>query len=269
MHEVVALHERYPDRRLWMTEVCQLKYGAPTIPLPATILKTETSGEIKSSQIWEPAFPAANDNFKRRLAVTSSRSNWTVSGLITRPGFGSTNRFEEVNVILSKTRVAKAIMVATTTTAIAACASLTRAASEAQYKIKFERNVRVRMRDGVELAAVVVRPDAEGKFPAIMWYFPYKFLPMIEPAYSERDDNLLFEGQVFFAEHGYASVSYDVRGTGESGGSTQDMYSDQERQDGYDLNPARSSGVEVRFWPFLSSRTGNSATLSLTSLLVR
>ena len=32
------------------------------------------------------------------------------------------------------------------------------------------------MRDGVELAAKIVRPDAEGRFPGVMMYYPYRFL---------------------------------------------------------------------------------------------
>ncbi len=46
---------------------------------------------------------------------------------------------------------------------------------EAQYKVKVEF-VRVRMRDGVEVAARIIRPDAEGRFPAIMGYTPYRGL---------------------------------------------------------------------------------------------
>ncbi|MBI3923096.1 MAG: hypothetical protein HY318_16870, partial [Armatimonadetes bacterium] len=44
---------------------------------------------------------------------------------------------------------------------------------EPEYEVKYERTVWVPMRDGVELAASITRPDAEGKFPAIMEYTPY------------------------------------------------------------------------------------------------
>ena len=54
---------------------------------------------------------------------------------------------------------------------------------EAQYKVKVEF-VRVRMRDGVELAARIARPDAEGRFPAIMGYLPYRRLTAFKPAPS-------------------------------------------------------------------------------------
>ena len=49
--------------------------------------------------------------------------------------------------------------------------------SEPKYKnnLKVEF-VRVPMRDGVELAAKIVRPNAEGRFPGVMMYYPYRFL---------------------------------------------------------------------------------------------
>ena len=107
--------------------------------------------------------------------------------------------------------------------------------SEAKYKVKVIPNVRVRMRDGVELAAKITRPDAEGKFPAIMSYNPYRRLTTLKPAFSERDYANGPHASNYFAERGYVMVDYDVRGTGNSGGSSQEMYADAERQDGYEM----------------------------------
>ena len=42
--------------------------------------------------------------------------------------------------------------------------------SQPKYKIKVHRRVRVRVWDGVEIAAVIVRPEAPERFPAIMAY---------------------------------------------------------------------------------------------------
>lgn len=104
-----------------------------------------------------------------------------------------------------------------------------------KYKIKIDRQVRAKMRDGVELGAIVVRPDAEGKFPAIMSYSPYRSLSAVKMEYTDRDYNNTEDGPSYFAEHGYAVIYYDVRGTGNSGGSSPDMYADKERRDGYDM----------------------------------
>src|ERR1700754_1010256 len=92
---------------------------------------------------------------------------------------------------------------------------------EPDYKIKVERNVRVRMPDGVELAAVIIRPDHEGRFPAIMSYSPYRRIPLIESQPSEENFDLYAHGASYFAQRGYAVIHYDVRGTGNSGGYSQ------------------------------------------------
>jgi len=103
------------------------------------------------------------------------------------------------------------------------------------YKVKVLPDVRVRMRDGVELAVRIIRPDADGEFPALMACSPYRLLTVLEPASSASVYSNTRNAPYFFAERGYISVNYDVRGTGASGGSSPDMYSDAERQDGYDM----------------------------------
>jgi len=107
--------------------------------------------------------------------------------------------------------------------------------SQPTYKARVDRHVRVLLRDGVELAAVVVRPDADGRFPAIMGYTPYRWLPNVKDAHSDLKYNHRWDGPTYFAERGYAVVYFDVRGTGNSAGSSQDIYSDQERRDAYDM----------------------------------
>jgi uncharacterized protein len=93
--------------------------------------------------------------------------------------------------------------------------------------------LRVRMQDGVELAVLIVGPDAEGKFPAVMSYNPYRALAGLKASKREPANGATVP--TYLAAHGYVSVNYDVRGTGDSGGSSVDMYSDAERQDGYDM----------------------------------
>jgi predicted acyl esterase len=109
------------------------------------------------------------------------------------------------------------------------------AVSEAKYKVNFDNKVRVKMRDGVEIAAAIARPDAPGKFPAIMVYWPYRRVVQQRSTYSEREYNNTIHGSSYFAERGYAVITFDVRGTGNSGGSSQDIYSDDERRDAYEM----------------------------------
>ena len=105
------------------------------------------------------------------------------------------------------------------------------AVSEVEYKVKIIPYVRVPMRDGVELAVKITRPDAEGQFPAIMEYNPYrriaKPLPDLHDEYPPSVP--------YLAERGYVIVQFDVRGTGNSGGYSTDIYSDEERQDAYEM----------------------------------
>src|SRR6266566_4234009 len=42
-----------------------------------------------------------------------------------------------------------------------------------QYAVTYERNVEVKMRDGVTLKADIFRPQAEGKFPVLLQRTPY------------------------------------------------------------------------------------------------
>ena len=48
-----------------------------------------------------------------------------------------------------------------------------RVASEKKFGIKVEENVMVTTRDGVRVAVDVYRPDAPGKFPALLALSPY------------------------------------------------------------------------------------------------
>ena len=106
--------------------------------------------------------------------------------------------------------------------------------SAAEYTVREER-VRVPVQGGVELAVLITRPDANGKFPAIMEYNPYRSLSFREAASSEFQYSTSKNAPHYLAARGYVVVNYDVRGTGSSGGTSQEMYSDAERQDGYDM----------------------------------
>ena len=79
--------------------------------------------------------------------------------------------------------------------------------AEQTYEIKIEFNVRVKMRDGIELSADVYRPDTEGKFPVILSRTPY----------NKNGSRTLAFGR-YFASRGYVYVEMDVRGRGDSDG---------------------------------------------------
>ena len=84
-------------------------------------------------------------------------------------------------------------------------------------------DVRVEMRDGVELSADIWLPKESGPHPAILLRTPYtKQAGFLSPDYLGK----------YFAAEGYAVVVQDVRGKGLSDGDYRDGH--QEPNDGYD-----------------------------------
>ncbi|MGH7335152.1 MAG: CocE/NonD family hydrolase, partial [Candidatus Rokuibacteriota bacterium] len=84
------------------------------------------------------------------------------------------------------------------------------------------QNARIRMRDGVRLAADLFMPDGAGPFPVILEYLPYR-----------KDDNTVprLEIHHYFAEHGFVGARVDIRGTGNSEGVATDEYPLEEQLD--------------------------------------
>jgi putative CocE/NonD family hydrolase len=95
--------------------------------------------------------------------------------------------------------------------------------SKPQYKVASEANVRVPMRDGVTLATDIFRPDAEGKFPAILIRTPYN-RATVQSVTTAR----------WFAERGYVVLQQDVRGRYDSDGHFYAFKN--EVNDGYDAD---------------------------------
>jgi hypothetical protein len=95
--------------------------------------------------------------------------------------------------------------------------------SKPAYKVKLQHNVRVPMRDGVELSADIYRPDTDGKFPVLLQRTPYS-------------NNTLgaVDQSRFFAERGYAVVQVDVRGRYDSDGKFYAFRN--EPDDGFDTD---------------------------------
>lgn len=98
------------------------------------------------------------------------------------------------------------------------------------YAVTVSRNLRLQMRDGVELSANLWMPvprDSDEKFPAILELIPYR-----------KDDwryNSDMARMTHFAQRGYVGCRVDVRGTGSSDGLALDEYTEAETQDGYEI----------------------------------
>lgn len=107
-----------------------------------------------------------------------------------------------------------------------------------------ERDVAVRLRDGIAIYVDVCRPEDDNvRAPALIAYGPYgkhRGFPPVLGAGADIDpplpDGTPFEAPVaqYWVGHGYAVIYADPRGTWESDGDAT-MFSRQEAEDGYDL----------------------------------
>src|SRR5215469_2900563 len=92
-----------------------------------------------------------------------------------------------------------------------------------RYSVKVERNVSVKMRDGVTLRGDIFRPDADGKFPVLLQRTPYR-------------RSIPWGNDIEFAQHaaslGYVVFLQDVRGRYTSDGEWRPFI--HESEDGYD-----------------------------------
>lgn len=103
--------------------------------------------------------------------------------------------------------------------------------SQPEHGVHHDLNVAIPVRDGVSLMADVHRPNADGRFPALVAASPYPRqiqdlgAPMgfIEAGITD-----------YWVPRGYGHVIANVRGTGGSGG-TFGFFDAQERRDMYDL----------------------------------
>jgi uncharacterized protein len=115
--------------------------------------------------------------------------------------------------------------------------------------IAFERDVRIRLRDGTLLRANVFRPQREGRFPVLMSAHPYGkdalpvrtpfgYLPLKRYRFMRQPDALTQSAYTsweapdpsFWVPRGYAFVNLDLRGFGTSEGIGA-LLSDQEAAD--------------------------------------
>ena len=114
--------------------------------------------------------------------------------------------------------------------------------SQPKYGIKTEKDIMVPVRDGVRLAVDVYRPDAPGKFPALLAMGGYgkelqKELIPPQPLFKSPiwDGNIEAGDTPDIVSRGYVHVIGDVRGSGYSEGEYAGMASQQEGKDGADV----------------------------------
>ena len=108
-------------------------------------------------------------------------------------------------------------------------ASGSRPASEPSHAVEVRRDVRIPVRDGLELSAnlwLPVAASAGDRFPAILEMIPYR-----KDDWRWAHDEAL--GQ-WLAARGYAFCRLDIRGTGSSPGIARGEYTPDETNDGYD-----------------------------------
>lgn len=108
-----------------------------------------------------------------------------------------------------------------------------RPASLPAFRVEARRDVRIPVRDGLELSATLWLPvaeagtaDPEARFPAILEMIPYR-----KDDWRWASDEA--RGQ-WLAARGYAFCRLDIRGTGSSPGIAFGEYTLEETRDGYD-----------------------------------
>ena len=93
--------------------------------------------------------------------------------------------------------------------------------SQPIHTMRMRYDVKVPMRDGVNLSTDVYLPDVEGTVPAILIRTPYN-----------NNNEEVVEDCIYFASRGYAVVAQDVRGRWDSDGEWYPFI--HEAQDGFD-----------------------------------
>ena len=113
--------------------------------------------------------------------------------------------------------------------------------SKPAYTIVIDRDVPIKMRDGITIYADIYRPAELEKSPALLAWSAYgKTMQAMKrgclPGSSNYFDHSLEAGDIdFFVERGYTFVIPDPRGIGVSEGDYYGIYNPLEQQDAYDV----------------------------------
>ncbi len=110
--------------------------------------------------------------------------------------------------------------------------------SRRQYGIREERDVPIPMTDGVIIDTDIFRPDAGGKFPAILGVHCYnkalQSAPIRPSGINLANGGIEAGDYNLFVRRGYVQVIANVRGSGKSGGGYLN-YGPREVQDTYEI----------------------------------
>ena len=117
--------------------------------------------------------------------------------------------------------------------------------SRTEYKVRVEKDVLVKMRDGLNVLVDIYRPDIDEdkKFPALLAMAPFgkdiqemqRWLPPQKWYESPMWDGNMEAGDIdYIASRGYVLVLADPRGVGNSDGEYVGLLGSM-AQDGYDL----------------------------------
>ena len=99
------------------------------------------------------------------------------------------------------------------------------APTEQLHAVGLERNVLIPLTDSVTLAADLYLPHGPGPFPTLISFYPYRKDDIIGSFSAYAQD--------WFAQHGYAHLLVDVRGSGGSAGrGVESMHPVPEGADG-------------------------------------
>lgn len=93
--------------------------------------------------------------------------------------------------------------------------------------VRIERNLLIQLSDGATLAADLYLPNASGRFPALVSYYPYHKDGLIGASFEHP--------RRYFAERGYANLLVDFRGLGNSSGGVWDAMDQREATDGAEM----------------------------------
>jgi predicted acyl esterase len=119
--------------------------------------------------------------------------------------------------------------------------------SKPAHKMKIEKDIFIPARDGVRLAADIYRPDAKGKFPALLAFSPFskELQGLVLTFPPQNRPNVLWDGSIeagdpaYTVPRGYVHVIADSRGTGSSEGEYDSFGGIGKRskigKDGYDM----------------------------------
>ncbi len=97
--------------------------------------------------------------------------------------------------------------------------------------VKLEPNVYLQMRDGIQLAVDIYRPEKEGRYPVLFSMCPY--MKEIQQMFPGLSHSIEAGATAFYVRRGYIHVICQARGSGMSQGKWE-FLGRQEQEDGYD-----------------------------------